>query len=445
MSLAWPAIIENLSVSLVIFIDSAMVGSLGALATAAVGINASPSWLMGGLVMSLGVAGTALSARMTGAGEKEGLTQVAQHTLAGGLVMSLLLMAFAIFGAPLIPRWLNADPAIHQDAAAYLRLVGTAAIPNYMGAISAALLRGAGNTKAPMRATLLSHLVNITFNFLLIFPSRHVSLMGLAVFIPGAGLGVRGAAIATALSFLASGSYLLYSLFRPASGFGLLGGPRFRPSRDMYRRLLRISVPTALERVSINLGQIVFTGMVASLGTVALAAHHLTITIESLGYMPGFGFGVAAATLVGQALGAKEPAAARDYGLRAIGFGTLLMSGMGVLMFFLADWLIALFTPDMQVRRIGAMLIRIVAFEQPFSALSIVVPGALRGAGDTTTPFYIALGSMWGVRIVLAYVLGTMLNLGVQGIWLAMLADLAVRGLLLMYRFLKGSWQLREV
>ncbi len=445
MSLAWPAIIENLSSSLVIFIDSAMVGSLGAAATAAVGINASPSWLMGGLVMSLGVAGTALSARMTGAGEKRGLTNVAQHILFAGLLLSVILMTFAMLAAPWIPRWLNADPAIHADAATYLRFVAIGAIPNYMGGVSGSLLRGVGDTKTPMRATLMSHLVNVTFNFLLIFPSRHISVLGMQVFMPGAGLGVKGAAIATALSYFASGSYLLHTLFSYRSGYALKKAPRFRPDMSVYRRMMRIALPTAMERVSINLGQIVFTGMVASLGTYALAAHHLTITIESLGYMPGYGFSVAAATLVGQALGAQQREAARDYGLRTIRWGAIMMSLMGVVMFILADQLIALFTPDPMVRQIGASLIRIVAFEQPFSALSIIVSGALRGAGDTTTPFYIALGSMWGVRIVLAYVLGTVMGLGVQGIWIAMLSDLAVRGLLLLYRFLKGNWQHRQV
>lgn len=445
MALAWPAIIENLSASLVIFIDSAMVGSLGAAATAAVGINASPTWLVGGLVMSLGVAATALAARMTGANERQGLTEVAQHTLTAGLVLSVVLMALVMLLAPMIPRWLNADPVIHDDATGYLRLVFLGAIPNYMGAVAAALLRGTGNTKAPMRATLLSHVVNITFNFLFIFPSRHITILGLQVYMPGAGLGVRGAAIATAMSFTAAGAYLLYTLFRKRSGFNLKGAGLPRQNPALYRRMLRIALPTALERVSINLGQIVFTGMVAALGTHALAAHHLTITIESLGYMPGFGFAVAAATLVGQALGARQPDAAKDFGLRTIRWGAILMTAMGAVMFLLADWLIALFTPDPTVRQIGAMLIRIVAFEQPFSALSIIVPGALRGAGDTTTPFYIALGSMWGVRIVLAYVLGSVLNLGVQGIWLAMLCDLAVRGLLLLNRFLKGKWQYLQV
>ena len=189
------------------------------------------------------------------------------------------------------------------------------------------------------------------------------------------------------------------------------------------------------------MGQIVFAGMVARLGTHALAAHHLSIQVESLGYMPGYGFAVAAATLVGQSLGAGQPAEARSLGLRAVRTGVMVMSSVGLIMFVFAGQLISLFTPDPTVRMIGTTLIRICAFEQPFSALSIIVPGALRGAGDTAAPFYIALFSMWCIRIVLAWLLGSVLGLGVQGIWVAMVLDLAVRGMLLLRRFLSNKWQ----
>ena len=444
MQLAWPAIVENLSASLVIFIDSAMVGSLGAIATASVAVNASPSWLMNGLMMSVGVGGTALISRAWGARDTQGARTAAWHTLAAGLTMSLLLAVAAFLLAPLIPRWMGADPAIHPDAAAYMRLVAIGALPNYLGATAAALLRGIGDTASPMKASLMSHLVNITGNFLLIFPTRTLSLLGFLFTMPGAGLGVRGAAMATAFSFLVSGGYLLYWLMH-----GRQLGLRFKEHSALrteeFKRLIRISVPAALERVSINLGQIVFAGMVIRFGTHALAAHHLSITIESLGYMPAYGFAVAAATLVGQSLGAKQPDQARILGLRAIKTGTLVTSTIGIGMFVFADALISLFTPDLTVRAIGAGMIRICAFEQPFSALSIISPGALRGAGDTTAPFVVSLFSMWGVRIVFAWLLGIQWGLGVQGIWIAMLLDLAVRGCLLLYRFLKGDWKSRQV
>ena len=441
MRLAWPAVIENLSATMVIMIDSAMVGSLGAAATAAVAVNASPSWLMGGLAGSLGVGATALVSRMIGAKDREGAQRTAGQALLLGFVLSTAMMLFALLGAPLIPRLMGADPAIHADAASYMRLIGLAFIPHYMGMTAGALLRGAGDTRSPMRASLLSHLINITFNFLLIYPTRPLNVLGIGFTMPGAGMGVQGAAIATAIANATAGLYLLRLLLKGRGALTLPNIRRLRPEREMAGRILRIALPAGMERVSINLGQIVFAGMVASLGTHTLAAHHLAITVESLGYMPGFGFSVAAATLVGQNLGAGDYQRARHFGLRAIGTGTLLMSVSGVLMFIFAHQLIALFTPDPAVRQIGAMLIRICAVEQPFSALSIIAPGALRGAGDTVAPFRVALVSMWGVRLVLAWLLGSVLGLGIRGIWYAMVIDLGVRGILLLLRFLRGHWQ----
>jgi len=441
MRLAWPAVVENLSATMVIMIDSAMVGSLGAAATAAVAVNASPSWLIGGLAASLGVGATALVSRMIGAGDQAGAQRAGRQALLLSLMLSTVLMVLALLCAPLIPRWMGADPLIHADAASYLRIIGLAFIPNQLGMMAGALLRGAGDTRSPMRAALLNHLINITGNFLLIYPTRAVSLLGLTFTMPGAGMGVQGAAIATGIANAVAGLYLVRLLLTGRGALPIPLTPQWRPEREMAGRILRIALPASMERVSINLGQIVFACMVASLGTHTLAAHHLAITVESLGYMPGFGFSVAAATLVGQNLGAGDYQRARHFGLRAIGTGTLLMTGSGILMFFFADWLIALFTPDPTVRQIGAMLIRICAIEQPFSALSIIAPGALRGAGDTVAPFRVALLSMWGVRLVLAWLLGTVAGLGIRGIWYAMVIDLGVRGILLLLRFLRGGWQ----
>lgn len=444
MRLAWPAIVENLSTTLVIFIDSAMVGSLGAVATAAVGVNAAPGWLMNGLVLSLGVGGSALVARMTGAQDSQGAANVARHTMLLALSLSLMLMLFALLGAPLVPRMMGADPEVHADAVAYLRITGLAFLPHFCGAAASALLRSRGDTKSPMRAALTANAINVLGNYLLIFESRQVSLLGLSWRMPGAGLGVRGAAIATALATATAGGFLLRRLFDRKDGLDLLGGA-FRPQPGVVARILRIAFPAGLERVSINLGQIVFAGMVARLGTDALAAHHLSISVESIGYMPGFGFAVAAATLVGQMLGQGDRKLARSFGWRSIITGTATMSAMGVLLFVFARPLISLFTPDPAVREIGAGLIRICAFQQPFSALSIIAPGALRGAGDTAAPFYIALLSMWGVRILFAWLLGFWLRLGVEGIWYAMALDLAVRGLLLLRRFHQGRWVYAKV
>lgn len=438
LRLAWPCILENLTVIMISFIDAAMIGVLGPAATAAVGVNASPSWLLGGLVQSLGVGGTALVARLIGAGEHREAGRVSALVLRMALLLSAFLTVLMLFGAPAIPIMMNADASIVDEAVAYMRLLALGFIPHYTGIAAGALIRGAGDTKTPMAAGLLSNGLNVVLNFFLIYEPRTIHLLGLSLPLWGAGMGVRGAAAASALATGISGAFLLLSLPRKKSVLRV----QWRAAWDgqIVRRVLRVAYPAALERAAINLGQIMFARMVSSVGVAAFAAHNQSIQVESLGYMPAHGFAAAATTLVGQGLGAGRPEDARERGGRAIFLCLLLLTGVGAFLFAAAPFLISLLTPDAEVRAIGAMLIRICAFEQPFNALSIVTAGALRGAGDTKVPFYYSLVSMWGVRIALAWVLGTRLGFGVAGFWWAMVADLGVRGTLLVLRFRRGRW-----
>ena len=443
LRLAWPCILENLAVIMISFIDAAMIGVLGPAATAAVGVNASPSWLLSGIVQALGVGGTALVARLVGAGDRAEAGRVSALVLRMAAALSLAITLLMLFGAPAVPVIMNADPAIRQEAAAYMRYLALGFVLHYTGIVAGALIRGAGDTRTPMISGFLSNGLNVVLNFLFIYEPRHISLLGLSLPVWGAGMGVRGAAAASALATGISGLYLILSLCRKNSVLKVQWKTKW--DGQVARRVLRVAYPAALERAAINLGQMLFARMVSSVGVAAFAAHNQSIQVESLGYMPAYGFSVAATTLVGQNLGAGKPDQAKKYGGRALILCLLLLSVIGVVMFIFAPFLISLLTPDAEVRRIGTMLIRICAFEQPFNALSIVGSGALRGAGDTKVPFLYALVSMWGVRIVFAYLLGTVLGLGVAGFWWAMVADLGVRSLLLMLRFRQGGWVYAKV
>lgn len=440
--LAWPTIVENMSGTLVSFVDNAMVGSLGALATAAVGVNSPMLWLLGGMVSALGVGGTALVARAIGAGDRAFAQRVCRQAALCGVLLGALLCALTLACADLVPVVMRADMDIRKDAAVYMRMYALCFVPHYTGMVLSAMLRGAGDTKTPMTAALMANILNVALNFIMIYQPRVMTVFGAEVYVYGMGLGVRGAALASAIALSCAGVFVLLRVTGKKSALRLTLAREKHPfDKDIIRRVARVGMPAALERAAINVGQIVFAGMVAAIGTVELAAHHLSITIEALGYMPGNGFAAAATALVGQYLGAGMYEKARALGKRAIGMCIAVMSMMGVLMFIFADALIAFFTPDEAVRAVGAMLIRICAFEQPVSALSIAVPGALRGAGDTLRPFLYSLFSMWCVRIVLAYVLGTALGMGVAGIWWAMVIELCVRGVLLYVRFARGKWR----
>ena len=438
LRLAWPCVLENLSVILISLADAAMIGVLGPAATAAVGVNSSPSWLLGGVVQALGVGGTALVARMIGAGDQKEAARVSGQVFKMALLLSAFLTALMLLAAPLVPVIMNADPAVYPDAIAYMRFLALGFVPHFTGMAMGALMRGAGDTRTPMIAGLLSNGLNVALNFLLIYSPRQGSLLCLSFPLWGAGMGVAGAALASALATASAGAYILLSARRKNSALPVQW--KMRWDSGLAKRVLRIAYPAALERAAINLGQMFFARMVSGQGVAAFAAHNQSIQVESLGYMPAYGFSAAATALVGQGLGAKKPQEARRQGSRAVTLCLALLTAVGAGMYLLAPWLISLLTPDAEVRRIGAMLIRICAFEQPFNAVSIVASGALRGAGDTKVPFLYGLATMWGVRIPFAWLFGTALGFGVAGFWWAMVADLGVRSLLLYVRFHRGRW-----
>lgn len=438
LRLAWPSVLENLTVIMISFVDAAMIGALGPSATAAVGVNASPSWLLGGIAQALGVGGTALVARLIGAGERREAGRVSGIVFRMSLALSLFMTGMMLLGAPLVPVIMNADASIRQEAVAYMRYLALGFVPHYTGICMGALLRGAGDTRTPMLAGLMSNFLNVILNFFLIYESRTITIAGCSRFVWGAGLGVRGAAAASAIATGASGLFILFSFARKNSRLKVQWNARW--DGGVARRVLRVAYPAALERAAVNLGQMMFARMVAGVGVNTFAAHNQSIQVESVGYMPAFGFSAAATALVGQGLGAGKPEEARACGGRAIFLCLVLLTGVGILMYVFAPFLISLLTPSAEVRQIGTMLIRICAFEQPFNALSIVTGGALRGAGDTKAPFLCSLISMWGVRILFAWITGTLLGGGVAAFWWCMVADLGVRSLFLLLRFRQGGW-----
>lgn len=446
MALAWPNIVENITATLVTLVDTAMVGSLGAVATAAVGVCASPSWLMNGLVQSVGIGGTALVARAVGAGDREAAQHIGRQVYRIVILISVVFSAFMfLVGAPWIPVMMQARPEVLPEARAYLRIVSTCYLFHYTAIAMSSLLRGAGDTRTPMICGLMSNLLNVAGNFLLIYPTRTVNFFGLSMIIWGANLGVRGAAAASAIAMGISAIYLLVHLGSRKSVLRLR--PNFREPFDVsvIQRVIHVSVPAALERVAINLGQVLFARMISGIGTVEVAAYIIAIDVEGFGYMPAYGFSAAATTLVGQYLGRKDPDAAERLGAKCIRMSLALLVGIGVLMWLLSYPLAGLMSSDAQVVMMAGAFIAICAFEQPCNAVMIVTGGALRGAGDTAAPFYIGLVSMWCVRIFGAWLFGFVFGFGALAIFWAMVADLFVRSVLLLIRFKKGKWKTIQV
>ncbi len=436
--LAWPAIVEQLMITLVQYVDTAMVGSLGSAATAAVGLTASTTWLFGGMFNAASIGFSVQVAQHLGAGREKIARDVAWQALGFVGIFGLLLGGIAVALSFPLPALLGAEAAVRPQASLYFRIIACA-MPFTLGAnMFSAILRCAGDTKTPMVLNLMINILNVVLNLCLIYPARTLTLFGFSVPVWGAGWGVAGAAFASGCSTAVVFFLFLLVMFRRRSPVQLKWKQRCGFQRECLLAVWRLGLPAALERATLCVAQIVITAVITGIGTVAVAANHLAVTAESISYLPASGVAVAGTTLVGQTMGAGRKDLARRFARMVSWMGIAIMTLGGAVLFAFAPQLIMIFSKDPEVISLGAQVLRIVAFAEPLFGASIVASGALRGAGDSKGPFYISLATMWGVRITLSLLLAG--QLGLVGVWLAMAAELCARGLIFMVRLYRGKW-----
>lgn len=436
--LAWPAILEQIMITLVQYVDTAMVGSLGSQATAAVGLTASTTWLFGGLFGAAAVGFSVQVAQHLGAGRQEDAKKVTWQALRFVVIFGLLVGSIGVALSFPLPAMLGADEAIRPSASLYFRIIACAMPFTFCSNMLSAILRCSGDTRTPMVLNVLINLLNVILNTLFIYPVREVDLFGAEFTMWGAGWGVAGAAFASSLSNTMVCILFLIVLFVKPSPVQVSFRQRYRFEKSCLLTAWRLGLPVALERVLTSFAQIVITAVITGIGTVAVAANHLAVTAESLSYMPAYGMATAATTLVGQAIGAKRKDLAKRFARLVTWLGILVMTLGGVVLFVFAPQLIMIFSRETEVIELGTQVLRIVAFAEPLFGASIVASGALRGAGDSKWPFLISLGTMWGVRITCSLLLAG--PLGLNGVWLAMAAELCTRGLIFMIRLYRNRW-----
>ncbi len=445
LKLAWPTILEQIAFTVLQFTDTAMVGALGAAYSAAVGISSPFFWMVNGLI---GAASTGFSiqvAQAVGAGDHPKAQRVLQHSFVVCLGIGGLACAACFGFSFFFPALMGAQPEVLPMARDYMMVLSLSTLFNAFEMSSSSSLRCMGNTRAPMAANLVAIVLNIGVNYLLIFPTHTVTLGGGSFTVWGAGMGVAGAAWGTTVSIGVAGILVFLPLISKNNPLRLvLDRQLLQFERPVLDAALRLGVPVALERGITSLGQIFFLRIVSSLGTVAVAAHHIAVSAEGLSYLPAFGFSVSATTLVGQAVGANLPQESKRFGNISARLGLLCMTATGVILFVFSDGLMSLFTPDAAVIALGGQVLRVVAFAQPMQAFSIIYSGALRGAGNSRWPFYISLVGVWGIRLVLGCLFVFVLHLGLAGAWLAMLIDLCFRGVASWRRFARGGWMPME-
>ncbi|HAA90582.1 MAG TPA: MATE family efflux transporter [Peptococcaceae bacterium] len=430
IALAWPAILEMLLYMLLDIVDVAFVGRLGPRALAAVGLGAQIYFSVLFVFSAIAAGATALIARAIGAGEKQKAGRVAGQALLLALMIGAGFGLVAFFFAQEIVGLFRFEEEVRQLAAVYLRTAGTPAAFALLLFVASGIFRGAGLTKIPLVIAGITNIVHIGADYVFIFGK-----LGLPA------LGVQGAALATAFAQTFGCFLAILLLLTGLTPLRVSPDDFFRLEFGLIGKVVNLSVPAGLEEALISFGAIASSYLLAALGTLAFAAHQVTLVAESLSYMPGYGFAVAATTLVGQSLGAGRPEDACRHAWEAVKLALLVMGGVALIFLFVPELVVQLFASDPEVIGLSALCLRIAAFEQPGIAIDMVLAGALRGAGDTRTPMLITVFSTWFLRLPLFYLAVDVYSFGLPVIWVITVGDWLVRAMLVASCFKRGNWR----
>ena len=424
VGLSIPSMLAQISTVMMFFIDASMVGHLGAEASASIGLIESTTWLIGSLLSAAATGFSVQVAHFIGANDFVKARQVFRHALICGLAFSVFLSLIGVGIHSHLPYWLGGGADIASASSGYFLIYSLVLPFVYLYHTSEMMLKSAGNMHTPSVMAVLVCICDVIFNYIFIYICK---------------FGVVGAAMGTALAYICIS---LPNLYLSACKNRMLNlrqdHVRFHWVKEYVQRACKISIPIAIQNILMSGAQIVSTMIVAPLGNIAIAAHSFAITAESLCYMPGYGIGDAATTLVGQTHGAGRIDLCRNFAYMTVGLGMLVMALMGVIMYVFAPEMIGVLSPVEAIRQLGTTCLRIEAFAEPFFAASIVTYCVCVGAGDTFKPAAINLGTMWLVRLTLAYALSK--SYGLEGVWIAMATELTFRGVLFLIRLFRGSW-----
>ena len=437
-ALAWPTMLEQLMQTAVQYIDTAMVGSLGTQATAAVGATSTVGWLIGSTISATSVGFLSFIARACGAGDREGARRSVSQAVLATLVLGVIFTILPLALSGLVPVWMQVDSSIHDLASQYFFIIYMPMLPRTASIIFGTVLRAAGDTKTPMKAGIAVNVINVILNFLLIYPTRRLSLLGFEFTMPGADMGVIGAAVASALAFTVGGILITVAMWKHP----LVSprGQKLRPDPTILKPCMKVAFPNMLQRFGTSLGYVAFASMINSLGDVSTAAHTIANTVESLFYIPGYGMQTAAATLAGNAYGAKDRQRMKDLASLFIPIEVILMIFSGGMLFIFAEPLMGLFSTSTAVIALGTTVLRMVAVSEPFYGFSIIIEGMMQGVGRTKAPFVYNIIGMWAVRIIGTFLCTQLLGFGLISAWACMIAHNLLICILFMISYVRGSW-----
>ena len=434
LGMSIPAILAQLTSIAMQYIDAGMVGSLGAEATASIGLVSSSTWLIGGSCIGISAGFYVQVAQLIGAGRDREAEDVLRQGLKAGILLGIVICAACMAVSGRVPRWLGGGEEILADSIAYFRIYCVGIPFILIRQMSGGMMQSTGDMKTPSALSALVCLINVVLNMLLIFPARTVH----GIWVPGAGLHVVGAALATTLSETVICLTTLYLLAVRNKRISLRNKGSWKWKRQNIVNAAKIGIPLSFDQIFMCSAYIAGTKIVAALGTIAVAANSLAITAESLCYMPGYGIGAAAAAIIGQTIGAGRQDLTKSFSRVSVCLGMIMMGLTGGIMYLCAPFVFSMLTSSAEVAALGTEVLRIELIAEPLYGASICCAGVFRGAGDTLRPSVMNLVSMWCVRITLALFLVP--RMGLHGYWTAMAVELCFRGLIFLIRLYRGKW-----
>ena len=424
LTLAFPIVLEEILSTLLQYVDTAMVGQLGAEATASVSLTSTVNWLIYSLFSSFGIATVAIISSSLGAKDYDRIEKASSMAFSLSLVMGFVIGAAAVALSPFIPVWMNAAVEIRELSSLYFAIISAAIPARAFIIIGSSALRAVKDSRTPMLINLSANLLNIVLNYLLIYTFA---------------LGVKGAAIATLISYIC-GAIALAVIWKRKK---LISYRKkyLKPEKTLLREAAAICLPAAATNTTSCLGHIVFASLVSSMGTVIFAAHSIALSAETIFYVPGYGLRGATSTLIGISVGEKDEDKFRIIERQASLLTLMMMAFTGALLFFLAHSVMGFFTPDAVVIEEGTRILRLIAFTEPLFGLMIVCEGIYYGLGETKFPFIIETIGAWGIRILFSTIAIKAFHTDLLGVWMCMAADNTFRalGLALPILFRRGT------
>ena len=423
--LSIPTIVEEVLATLLQYVDTAMVGQLGEQATASVSITTTITWLFNSIPGAIGTAVLILISKAAGAGDRKQVKRLAQQALFLSVLSGVVLGAASVGISPFVPAWMGAEPAIQEEASRYYFIVSLPMIFRAASTILGAALRAIQDTRTPMLISVAANGLNIILNSLLIY---------------GAGLGVAGAAIASAISYTLSG-ILMFVFFRKKGMFSF-HWREFSVEKGLLRECFAVGAPVLGTSLVSCFGYVVFASLVSGMGTTVFAAHSIAVTAETIFYVPGYGLRTATSALIGNARGERDLRKLKTVAKLSVGLTLVLMCISGFALFLGANPLMRVFSPVEEVVRLGGEMLQLVALSEPFFGLMVVLEGVFYGLGRTRYAFVVETIGMWGVRILLTFFCVQVWGLGLREVWYCMIADNVCKAILLLIPFLrKSAWR----